>query len=157
MKKYLNENKKIFIVITVLIVTIVALSIYLFIDSRTNSIPSTNDTTRSTSDEKTAAIVTIMKTETDITTSVQDVAREYISKTYSGAENIEPQVELVGRGVGIINATYQLNGESMSRKIYLHQNDNQWRIIYDGTGTIPCSIVSAEISEETFLSSYCEN
>lgn len=94
--------------------------------------------------------------EETIETTIDDTAKNYILKTYPEASELSFQTEIVGRGYGIINASFLLSGNETQRKLYLKESNSSWSVIEESEGQISCETVKSLNDPESMLLSFCK-
>ncbi|HRN70627.1 MAG TPA: hypothetical protein PLS49_05580 [Candidatus Woesebacteria bacterium] len=97
----------------------------------------------------------ILKIEENINNTIEEAVTNYIHKTYPDAEEVTLQTEIVGRGYGIINATFLINEAQTQRKIYLKETNSNWSVIEESEDQISCETVQALNDPKSILLSFC--
>ncbi len=149
----MKQKKSILIILIVILILITSIIVFYSFNSK-NSQDSTSNSDSEVS--PTQNPLEMLTTEETIQTTIDDTAKNYITKTYPEASETSLQTEIVGRGYGIINASFLLNGNQTQRKIYLKESNSSWSVIEESEGQISCETVKSLNDPKSMLLSFCK-
>lgn len=152
--KILKKNKPLTLISIIIILLIIGIGISTFYFFQSRSSQKTQNTTEPTA-FPTQSPLEVIKIEEDIKNTIDSTVTDYLNKTYPEAENIELQTETIGRGYGIINTTFIVDGSQNQRKIYLKLTNSNWSVLEESEDQISCETVQALNDPTSILLSYC--
>lgn len=148
------KQKRLIIVISIILFVLVIATVLFYSFNSKDSQDATVTTDSSVS--PTQNPIEMLKTEESIKTTIDETAKGHITQKYPEASELTLQTEIVGRGYGIINASFLLNGNQTQRKLYLKESNSNWSVIEESESQISCETVKGLNDPESLLLSFCK-